>query len=141
MNLDLTVLSRGRRASDSQPLLRGHSTATVGQRGAASTTRKPESGSPAHVCGVALSPPAHRHALIALLTCKMERRRPVVVHGVHHSTSGNQEVDEGCLSYRIEGLHMEKEREEAFQSLSVEPEQYFTLLFPGIRDARVPSSA
>lgn len=94
-----------------------------------------------HMCGVALSSPAHRHALIALLTREMERRRPMVVCGVHHSTSGNQEVNEGCLSYRTEGLHMEKEREEAFQSLSVEPEQYFTLLFPGMRHARALSSA
>lgn len=84
-----------------QPLLCGRSTARVGQRSVACPTAKSRRGAQLMECAhaVALSPPAHRHALIALLAREVKRSGAVIVGGVHHGTSGNQEVDEGCLPY------------------------------------------
>lgn len=48
--------------------------------------------------------PAHRGALIALLAGEMQGGRAVIVRGVHHRASGNQEVNEGCLPCRTEGF-------------------------------------
>lgn len=53
--------------------------------------------------GLEQSPAAHRHALIALLTRKVERGGAVVVRGIYHRALGNQEVDEGRLPCRTEG--------------------------------------
>lgn len=86
-------------------------------------------------------PPAHRHALIALLACEVKRSGAVIVGGVHHGASGNQEVDEGCLPYGTQGLLREKESEDTFQTLSVKPRHYFTLFLPGMRRAQMYFSA
>ena len=85
--------------------------------------------------GLGQSPAAHRHALIALLTRKVERGGAVVVRGVHHCALGNQEVDEGRLPCRTEGKKggLLKPVSEAMTS--------FLLSSAGVRQARRHFSA
>ena len=78
---------------------------------------------------------AHRHALIALLTRKVERGGAVVVRGVHHCALGNQEVNEGRLPCRTEG------KKGGFLKPVSEAMTSFLLSSAGVRQARRHFSA
>lgn len=90
------------------PQTRGPSCAAAAERvwnRGAQSPALPSPRAPARTRAPAGATPAHRHALIALLAGEMKRSGPVIVRGIHHSTFGNQEVDEGRLPCRTEGRH------------------------------------